>query len=405
MRAVWPDKIIYIWGVQMTATSKKNTGIELLRIIACFMVILAHIRPVLILDDGQIADGALLVQSFLAPGVGLFFLITGCFIPNMPVLKAWRKFALGVALPTLIFVFCVDLLEGYLDSTTDIFTSIRQADIKLILSGILKGILAFDATQLGRLNGHIWFIFSYAVIMLWLPLLHAIVKADARRPLIFFAILSILKLFIIDLNRLWSFPVVLYLPELPPYEILYAAAGYLLYQHITKAKQTLQTASAKPQTFLILLLYTAAAIAIMVLTFVLQHKLFLKQLSEGGTPADVRLTAYYMNWLSGFSVVLAISVMAAVLWLPELSGTAGRLILKAGSVSFPVFLLHFPLVHKLRTSGIEARAMQLFGASHGAGAITYSFIYAAIIFILSAVICCVFRLIYKKISKRIILNG
>lgn len=273
-------------------SKQKNTGIELLRIIACFMVILAHIHPVLILDDGQIADGALLVQSFLAPGVGLFFLITGCFIPKMPVRKAWRKFFLGIALPTLIFVFCVDLLEGYLDSTADIFTSIRQSDVKHILSSILKGIIAFDASQLGRLNGHIWFVFSYAVIMLWLPLLHALVKADARRPLIFFSILSVLKLFAIDINRLWPFPVVLYLPELP--------------------------------------------------------------------------------------------------------GTLGRLVLKVGSVTFPVFLLHFPLVHKLRTAGIEARVMEFFGASQGAGAIVYSFIYAAMVFILSAVIYSVFRMIYKN---------
>ena len=210
----------------------------------------------------------------------------------MPVRKVWRKFFLGIALPTLIFVFCVDLLEGYLDSTADIFTSIRQSDVKHILSSILKGIIAFDASQLGRLNGHIWFVFSYAVIMLWLPLLHALVKADARRPLIFFSILSVLKLFAIDINRLWPFPVVLYLPELP--------------------------------------------------------------------------------------------------------GTLGRLVLKGGSVTFPVFLLHFPLVHKLRTAGIEARVMAFFGASQGAGAIVYSFIYAAMVFILSAVIYSVFRMIYKN---------
>lgn len=83
----------------------------------------------------------------------------------MPVRKVWRKFFLGIALPTLIFVFCVDLLEGYLDSTADIFTSIRQSDVKHILSSILKGIIAFDASQLGRLNGHIWFVFSYAAMV------------------------------------------------------------------------------------------------------------------------------------------------------------------------------------------------------------------------------------------------
>lgn len=381
------------------AGNKKQTGIELLRVIACFMVILTHIRPVLILDDGKIADGALVVQSFLAPGVGLFFLITGCFIPKSSVFKSWKRFVFGVALPTLLFVFCADMLEGFLDSTTDIAGSLRRADIIGIISGVFRGILAFDVGMLGKLNGHIWFIFSYALIMLWLPLLHALVKADALKPLLFFAALSILKLFIIDINRLWPFPVQLYLPELPPYELLYAACGYLLYQHIITKKSSM--GNHPRRQLYISFFYSMAALGLMIITFILQHMLFVKQLGEGSSPLDIRLVPYYMNWLSGFSVILALVIMAAVLWLPEFSGKTNRLILAAGSVSFPVFLLHFPLVHKLRTSGIEAMAMQLFGASHGIGAIIYSFIYATFIFILSASVCYLYRLIYKTILKLI----
>ncbi len=387
----------------MTAISKKNTNIELLRIIACYMVILTHIRPVLVLNEGQIADGALLVQAFLAPGVGLFFLITGCFLPGLPVLKVWKKFLSGVALPTFIFVFCVDMLEGFLDGTAGFFMSIRQADMTNIFSGILKGILAFDAAQLGKLNGHIWFIFSYALIMLWMPLLHALVKADARRPLIFFVILSILKLLAIDINRLWPFPVQIYMPELPPYEIMYASGGYLLYNHIIRKKHSSRLTNSS--LISISLFYAVIAIAVMTLTFILQRMLFIKQLIDGETPADIRLTAYYMNWLSGFSVILALLIMTSILWLPELRGKAGQLVIKIASVSFPVFLLHFPLTHKMRTLGIEAMAMNLFGGSHGLGAIIYSFIYAGFIFLLSAVICCACRFIYMMLRLKVFASG
>lgn len=58
---------------QKEQQKQRNARIEALLPLARLMVIMMHVRPALLLDRGVPVDGALLMQTLAAPGVGLFF--------------------------------------------------------------------------------------------------------------------------------------------------------------------------------------------------------------------------------------------------------------------------------------------------------------------------------------------
>ena len=71
-----------------TAAVKKkrdrDANVELLRLLACIMVIAGHARPFMVAQDGSIMDAALMIQAFAAPAVGIFFLISlGYFLRSV----------------------------------------------------------------------------------------------------------------------------------------------------------------------------------------------------------------------------------------------------------------------------------------------------------------------------------
>ena len=75
-----------------------------MRIIACLLVILLHIR-LMAVENGIIRDSVLLMQTFTSIAVGTFFLIAGFFTPNQgSVIRVWKGFLRSVALPALLLV-------------------------------------------------------------------------------------------------------------------------------------------------------------------------------------------------------------------------------------------------------------------------------------------------------------
>lgn len=72
--------------------SKQDTRVQLIRIMACMMVIGCHIRLSYITSDGLIDKSILFISGFFDDGVAIFFLIMGFLLfKNESVGKLLRK--------------------------------------------------------------------------------------------------------------------------------------------------------------------------------------------------------------------------------------------------------------------------------------------------------------------------
>ena len=59
---------------------KRDSSVELLRVYACFMVILAHIQLNYVLGDGNVDSVILGIKCLIADNVPIFFTILGFFL-------------------------------------------------------------------------------------------------------------------------------------------------------------------------------------------------------------------------------------------------------------------------------------------------------------------------------------
>ena len=105
------------------------------------------------------------------------------------------------------------------------------------MQSILKG----DVSYLNSLCAHLWYIYSYIKIVIWIPILWLVCKEDknaklARRIMM---ILSIAGLFLEDVQRFWIIPVVgkISVMQIIPIEILYVLLGYELFVNKERIKK------------------------------------------------------------------------------------------------------------------------------------------------------------------------
>ena len=99
-----------------TSKTKKNTGIkipsiELMRILACLLVISAHCQ-LYAFENNEINAGRLFYSSIISDDVPIFFLITGFFFFKdvkddngvfSIYIKKLRSFLINIWIPTVLF--------------------------------------------------------------------------------------------------------------------------------------------------------------------------------------------------------------------------------------------------------------------------------------------------------------
>lgn len=221
-------------------SKKRDISIDLIRIVACISVILTHLcLQVLNRCYNRIDWSRLLEKSFLTDGVPLFFMITGFFLVNgRSYKKIWKSTFLKILLPTFIFVIFVQMFQPFILNQASFIDCIRNVNFSLV--PIIQAILKADVKYLGSLCDHLWYIFSYIKIVIWIPILWLVCKETdnsklARRIMLG---LSFVSAILTDIQKFWIIPVVgeINILTIIPREIMYVLLGYELFVHKDKIK-------------------------------------------------------------------------------------------------------------------------------------------------------------------------
>lgn len=414
----------------------RDLNVELLRIIACLMVIMIHVRP-FSFSGSTLRDAVVFINVMNGPAVAAFFLISGFFIsPKQTLSHIILRFIKGVILPTAVFVFCLGLIRPWIDTPDMGFLqSILNSQPLTMLSDMLQGFLAFDTVRFGIYADHLWYIFSYASIMFWMPVILALVKHDETTVLKLMLLIGVFHYTLMNLSALVILPIGIYIPEAIGKPALYTIAGYLFYSWIKKVRSTYQTAGSEkshienvkdkshtlstPDTSMAIrdtlmpifrtnyavLLFFLLFVIFSVLLFFLQKHIYMQGLLMGRSVDEMNTDYYFTSW-SGFLCALQTTALAgAVLLLPlRLHKPAGssdypassRLISTLGGYTFYIYLIHYIFTNHFRAIGFEDTVKGLFGES-SFGLIMYTLSYSVFVFLLCATIIFIYRKLWKTI--------
>ena len=80
------------------------------------------------------------------------------------------------------------------------------------------------------------------------------------------------------------------------------------------------------------------------------------------------------------------AIAAAVFFLPEPEGKLHEVICTIGGVTYPVFRLHFPIIYKIRTLGLENAGKNAFVAGGAAGNLLFTLLYTLVVFVISGLL-------------------
>lgn len=108
---------------------KRDSSVDLIRIVACLMVIATHMSlQVLNQAYNRIDWSRLLEKSFLADGVPLFLMITGFFLANgRSYKKIWKSTFMRVLLPSIIYVLFTQVFYMFIINKESIMWCIQNA--------------------------------------------------------------------------------------------------------------------------------------------------------------------------------------------------------------------------------------------------------------------------------------
>ena len=215
--------------------SERDYTIDIIRIVACLIVIANHCCLQAFNEYySQVDWSRLFEKCFLTDAIPLFFMITGFFIVNgRNYKKIWKSTLSKVLLPTLIYVIFVQVFYKFIVNKESFFWCVKNCINNLNIFGIIRTILTGNLVYINSLCQHLWYIFSYIKIIIWVPIIWLLCKEEdtpklARRIIIGFGIVSSI---IIDIQKFYIIPGIgeIRVFELVSREILYVLFGYELY--------------------------------------------------------------------------------------------------------------------------------------------------------------------------------
>ena len=367
---------------QQKVKTKRDSSIELIRIVACMIVVLLHLS-LNVFDEhhAQVDWSRLFEKCFLSDGVPLFYLIIGFFLTNgRSYKKIWKSTLKKVVIPVLIFILFAQVFFMFILNKQPIEWCLKNAFINLNLQGITRTILTGDVTHINSLCAHLWYIVSYLKITLWIPVLWLLCKEDdnsklARRMIIVFGILATI---IRDIQRFWVLPIgrinEFFMMDL---DVLYVLLGYELFVHKDKIKNNKK-------------LCILSGLAIVV-TNIIRYKIEMNYMVLNNF-FEITGRETFADWRhTSLSFITAISLFMFFYSFEIKGERLGKIINWIADKTFGIYLIHYLLLAKIDLYKFDA-----------IGNFVYEIIYLVlgliVIFTSSLLITCLLKGLKKGIT-------
>ena len=384
--------------------NKRNIKIEIIRLIACMAVIWYHIRELPWKTNGELSETAVFFECVCTICVMTFFLITGFFIYNRKgtILENWgyliKKFFSQVFIFFILVCIFTIVFHEFLISRESFLYCIQNASLSKIATTLFDSFRHFSANYLPGTAAHLWYIFSYAIIIIAYPITKFIIEKFPK--CITYVILVILTIFMIinDYYLFYGNPSYNLIFKIIHKPIYYSVWGYVLYNDIIKkyVDERLKKARNKKKILIINKPLCLISVLMYTITFIL---LFKTQVAyDLGTNGEY----VYTSWLSTYSLFLTTGLILFIYNLNIdrfLNKKIDNIIYYLSSKTLGIYMIHYLVITKFLSIGFQS--MFTNNRPNFLYHLIYYIFYSLFIFIVSFVILLIIEFIVNSIKSLI----
>lgn len=384
---------------------KRNIKIEIIRIIACMAVIWYHIRELPWKSNGELSETAVFFECVCTICVMTFFLITGFFIYNKkgPIISDWisliKKFISQVFVLFIVVSIFTIVFHDFLISRQSFIYCIQNISINNIFTTLFNSLRFFTANYLPGTAAHLWYIFSYAIIIIAYPITRYVMTKLPKW--VGYTILIVLTICMVinDYFLFFGDPTYNLIFKIIHKPIYYSAWGYVLYNDIMVKyiDEKLEKAIDRDKVFIINKPLFIVSLITYAVTFIL---LFKTQVAyDLGTNGEY----VYTSWLSTFSLVLTTSFVLLIYDINIerfLNEKINKVIYYISSKTLGIYMIHYPIITKFLSIGFQSRWTN--NRPNILYHLLYYVFYSLFIFIVSFAVVWIVEFIIYKIKSLIL---
>ena len=355
---------------------KKDTAIELLRIIAILMVIGTHIKlPFIVNDEPQKIK--VFISCLTADGVAIFWFILGCFyFKGNNYKNRVKKLVSRILVPLVVISIVTFYLYNYIVGNSSFVESIKHSGtdyINLFKEGILKWQNYIPG------GNHLWYLYVYILVILVFPVINNFKKnlenKKIKQTTILLAIFLLFVFNDLSFNGFFSFSHHTFNAVLAA--SFWIAIGYIVYNNKNILKDNK----------LLGLFGLWLFICINIVRTIVLYYLFLKGYE----------LYHPLYWYTSFSVLSCLGLIMMVFsFYTRLNNTKviSLIINHIGDKVFYIYLIHMLVVYFLRSKGIETKILQAYHSS-----LIYQVLYTGLVFIVSLIVAEIITIFIQKVKR------
>lgn len=353
---------------------KRNINIELIRIIACFIVISLHITQTYIINN-NLDKSLLLIRCLFIDGVTLFWFIMGYFLfKNKTFIDNLKRTIKKIVIPSIFIIIFTQIFYNWLISATSFIVCIKNFSINV--KGILSCLLFFDVSKIDG-AAHLWYIFEYVKVILWIPVLSLFCNKSKKSSKIrrYIIITGIIYMLLNSLQMLLNGVI-----QYSPFMIGTSAIIQVLIGYELSIYEEENFVNSKRKNMKLGIILYSLSIGV---RFLLQLLLY----NKFNNPEYFLHTGRIINLTSALGIFLFFKSI-------QINTKLNNIIIFISSNTFNIYLIHYALITKLDSIGFKKIILNMF-SKNLIGEVFFNFIYTILIFIT----CLFISIIMKNLIK------